>query len=185
MTLVLVGAGGHAKAIVEMMKANGTPFTAYADPRPAAWLDLPRIEDEAIGAGTAFVVGLGGVTPQSLHRRLEILDGLCARGLLVRSAVHPRAIVGDSARIDAGAVVLAGAVVQPGATIARGAIVNTGAIVEHDSEIAEGAHIAPGAIVLGGCRIGACALIGAGAVVLPGARVENGALVPAATRVAA
>lgn len=181
MTLVLVGAGGHAKTIVEMMTANGTPFTAYADPQPADWLDLPQVAEDAIPEGAAFVVGIGGVTPAALRGRLGVLDALCARGLAARDAVHPSAIVSASAALAAGAVVLAGAVIQPGAVIGRGAIVNTGAIVEHDSVVGEGAHIAPGAIVLGGCRIGACALIGAGAVVLPGGTVEGCSLVRALT----
>ncbi len=184
MSAILVGAGGHAKAVVEALRAGGEAIACYVDPRKAEWLDADHADsDEAVAPEAGGVVmGLGGADPKSLRRRLALLDSYIARGFAAPPVIHPAAHVSPGAALDRGAIVLAGAVVQPGARLGRGAIVNTGAIVEHDSEIGEGAHIAPGAIVLGGCRIGACCMIGASAIVLPGVRVADGALVPAGAR---
>lgn len=193
MRVLLIGAGGHAKAVVEAIRGRGGSVEAYVDPRPAAWLEARRIEaDDAVepgptrppkrgGGQVAVVIGLGGVTAQALVTRLALFDSYLARGFPAPPVVHAAAHVSAEAELGPGAVVLAGAVVQPGVRVERGAIINTGAIVEHDSAIGPGSHIAPGAVVLGGCRIGACSVIGAGAVILPGARIKDRALVPAAT----
>jgi sugar O-acyltransferase (sialic acid O-acetyltransferase NeuD family) len=184
--LVLVGAGGHARALVEALTARRVAVAAYVDRAACAWLPgVPRYEtDDASASHRAdgFVLGVGSVTPDGLARRLDLFRRYAARGWSAPPVVHPAAVVSASAVLGAGSHVLAAAVVQPGAAIGAAAIVNTGAIVEHDSSVGEGAHVAPGAIVLGGVRVGACAMIGAGAVVLQGAAVPERTLVPANTR---
>jgi UDP-3-O-[3-hydroxymyristoyl] glucosamine N-acyltransferase len=184
MACLLIGAGGHAKAVAEAAEATLGGIAAYVNPRPADWLAAVHVAaDSGIKAnGMPVVIGVGGVTAAQLAKRLTLLDAYLGRGHRAPAIVHPRAHVSAAARLEAGAIVLAGAIVQPGAVVGRGAIVNTRAVVEHDSMIDAGAHVAPGAIVLGGCRVGRCAMIGAGAVILPGAVVADEALVPALTR---
>jgi sugar O-acyltransferase (sialic acid O-acetyltransferase NeuD family) len=184
MNVVLVGAGGHAKGVAEALELAGHVVATYVDPRPALWLDADHeTDDEApTPAGGALVLGLGGVTPEDLRRRLALLDRYVARGFSAPPVVHPSAVVSRRGRLAPGGIVLAGAVLQPDARIGRGALVNTRAVVEHDAVVGEGAHIAPGAVVLGGASIGACCMIGAGAVVLPGAAVPAMTTVAAGTR---
>lgn len=184
MAWLLIGAGGHAKAVAEAVRPTLGPVIAYVDPRPATWLTAAQIADDAAVKtnGIPVVMGVGGITPAQLKSRLALLDGYLDRDHPAPAIVHPHAHVSADARLEAGAIILAGAIVQPGAMIGRGAIVNTRAIIEHDSVIGPGAHIAPGAIVLGGCRVGTCALIGAGAVLLPAASTADETLVPALTR---
>ncbi len=181
---ILIGAGGHAKAVVEAARASVGDIVAYADPRPAAWLQAAHLTTDADvkANGIPIVIGVGGVSPAQLRARLALLESYLGRGHSAPPVVHPQAHVSADATLEDGAIVLAGAIVQPGATIGRGAIVNTRAIVEHDSVIGAGSHVAPGSIVLGGCRVGHCVIIGAGAVVLPGAAIADETLVPALTR---
>ena len=164
MNLVLIGAGGHAKAVCEAIAAAGDTVAAYADPRPAEWLRAAHYADDAdadgLDADVAVAIGMGGVTAAALGKRLRVLDRFIEAGRQAPAIIHQAACVSPSAELGAGAIVLAGAVVQPGATVARGAIVNTRAAVEHDSVVGAGSHVAPGAVVLGGCAIGACAMIG-------------------------
>lgn len=184
MACILIGAGGHAKAVAEAAIATVGEIAAYVDPRPAEWLRAAHLFSDADvkATGIPVIIGMGGVTVSQLKARLALLDFYLGRGHPAPAIVHPEAHVSASARLESGAIVLAGAVVQPGAVIGRGAIVNTRAVVEHDSAIGQGSHVAPGSIVLGGCRVGRCAMIGAGAVVLPGAVVDDETLVPALTR---
>lgn len=180
---MLVGAGGHAKAIAETIFDNGGVLDRYVDPKAASWLTATHIEcDNEVSEDQddiRLAIGLGGVTPEGLVRRLEIFDQYRKHGFKAPPVIHGDAIVSDSARCEPGTIILAGAVVQPGATLGRAAIINTRAVVEHDSLIDAGAHIGPGGIVLGGVTIGACAMIGAGAVILPGTNVPPEFLVPA------
>ena len=182
----LVGAGGHAKAIVDALNAQGIVIDAYVDPQPVSWLAARRFDDDETALADAamrpIVFGLGGASPDTLSRRLALFERYRTAGCPALVVVHPGAQVSSSAQIGDGAIILAGAVVQPDAVIESGAIVNTGAIVEHDSRLGAGSHLAPGAILLGAASVGRCAMIGAGAVVLPDSRVPDGALVAAATR---
>ena len=181
---LLIGAGGHAKAVAEAAAATIGDIVAYVDPRPSDWLRAAHLvaDSDVKPNGIPVIMGVGGVTPAQLEARLALLDVYLGRGHAAPPVIHSQAHVSPHARLEAGAVVLAGAVVQPGAVIGRGAVVNTRAVVEHDSTIGEGAHIAPASVVLGGCKIGRCTMIGAGAVVLPNTSVADGALVPVLTR---
>lgn len=181
---LLIGAGGHAKAVAEAAMAALGGISAYVDPQPADWLAAKHIagDDDVDADGTAVILGLGGVTPVHLKKRFAILRRYLDNGHDAPVLQHPAAYVSGMARLSAGCIVLAGAVVQPGAKLGEGVIVNTRAVIEHDCVVGAGTHVAPGAIILGGCRIGSCAMIGAGAVVLPSAAVADEDLVPALSR---
>jgi len=185
--LMLLGAGGHAKAIAELLAAQGRPVTHYHALAPCDWLgDCTFIDNEAEALawipGRDFVLGLGGVTPEHLRKRLGLLQRFSVAGGKAFSVIHPRAIVSSSATIAPGAIILAGAILQPGARLEEGVILNTGAILEHDSRAGAGSHIAPGSIILGGCSIGTCCMIGAGAVMLPGSSLPDDTRIAALTR---
>src|SRR5690606_31947794 len=196
MKLLLVGAGSHARTVIDLVQRCGHQVTAYVDrvrqPRP--WLGgavpLEASDDDALAdtrlaeVAEAPAMGLAGVRPDELARRLALFERYAAAfGAPPPALVHPTAVVAD-AEPGPGAMVMAGVVVNAGASIGRAAIVNSGAIIEHEAVVGEGAHVAPGAIVLGRARIGASAMLGAGAVVLPGVSVPAGTLVRALTRFA-
>jgi sugar O-acyltransferase (sialic acid O-acetyltransferase NeuD family) len=179
--VVIVGAGGHAKALVEGLTAKGARIVAYVDPLPAPWLDARhcRSDDEFDDREALAVIGIGGTKPDELARRCGIAKAWRERGFAMPAVVHPTAIVSKMARIDDAAQIMAGAIIQPGAVVGGMAIINTGAIVEHDAQVGEGTHVAPGAVVLGAAKVGAAAMIGSNAVVLPGSEVPDRTLVRA------
>ena len=186
MNVLLVGAGGHAKAVREAVVAAGDEVSAYADPRPAGWLAAHHYPDDQAAdqedPDTAVVIGIGGVTPENLRARLRVLDRYLEKGRPAPTVMHRTASVSATAALGVGAIVLASAVVQPSADVGRGVIVNTRAVVEHDSVVGAGSHVAPGAVVLADCTIGECVMIGSGAVVLPASAVPDDTLIPALSR---
>ncbi|MBM3553955.1 MAG: hypothetical protein FJX47_00195 [Alphaproteobacteria bacterium] len=182
--LVLVGAGGHGKVVADALAAMGRRIAGYVDRREVEWPKVRRVattEGELDPRSHEIVIGLGGVTPDALARRLVVVEALLRRGFSVPVVAHPAAWVSPSARLEAGTVVLAGAMVQAAAVIGHGVIVNTRAVVEHDAVLGDGAQVAPGAIVLGGATVGRASMIGAGAVVLQQASVPAATLVRAVT----
>ncbi len=184
MKLLLIGAGGHARTVMDAVMDNGHRIVAYAAPAPSAWLDADRIQDSKAVATDydGIVMGIGGVAPPALTSRLALFRDYLAKGFEAPAIQHSSALVSPEAAVAEGALILTRAIVNPGAQIGPGVIVNTGAIVEHDTKIGAGAHVAPGAIVLGGVSVGEGAMIGAGAVVLPGAVVPAGGRVAALER---
>jgi sugar O-acyltransferase (sialic acid O-acetyltransferase NeuD family) len=181
--LVVLGAGGHGKVVADILLALGEPVAGFVDdgrPIGSNVLDLPVLGPLEWLATRACRVELGiGDNPTRAWLARRCLELGCE----IVVAIHPRAVVAGSARVERGAVVMAGAIVNPSAVIGQGAIVNTGAVIEHDCVLGEFSHVSPNAALGGGCVVGELAHVGIGATMLPltsvGARtiVGGGALV--------
>jgi len=185
--IVVLGAGGHARAVIEILRAGGFDVTAVLDPRSELWgtkvLGAPvlggdeRLEQlRADGCRHAFI-GVGSVGEASVRRRL--FDEIRGLGFETPTAVHAQAIVSPSADLGAGAAVMAAATVGTLARVGENSIVNTGAIVEHDCVVESHAHVASGACLGGGVQVGEGAHVGLGASVREGISIGAGALVAA------
>ncbi len=181
-TLLIVGAGGHAKVVVDALTCDG------AAPRPLALADddvRRRGEsmlgvtvrgplDEARDGCSSFHIAIGH------NRTRERLAQACvAAGLAPATVRHPRTVVAASATIGAGSLLAAGAIVGPSAQLGAHCIVNHGAVVDHDCVVGACTHIAPNASLGGGVRVGQRVLIGAGATLLPGVSVGDDCVVGA------
>jgi sugar O-acyltransferase (sialic acid O-acetyltransferase NeuD family) len=180
--IVLIGAGGHAKVVLDALLAGGT---AVADIVVRDG-DESRIGSRLLGIpiqGPELDAALAGLKEHvaigACPARERLYDALAAIGAVPLSIVHPAAVVAASATLAPGAFAAAGAVIGPCASVGQGAIVNHKAIVDHDCVIGAWCHLAPGAILGGGVRIGEGALVGAGAVILPGLEVGADAVVGA------
>jgi sugar O-acyltransferase (sialic acid O-acetyltransferase NeuD family) len=179
MEVLILGAGGHGRAVADAALAAGFRVRGFLDARAPLpdVLGLPVLGRESAWDGAPLLVAIGD-GPQRLAAAARL-------GARLPPLVHPAALVSPSARVAEGAVVMPRAVVGALARVGRLVIVNTGAIVEHEAVLEEGAHVAPGVVLCGGVRVGAGALIGAGAVVAPGITVGAGAVVGAGAAVTA
>ncbi|MBR0656900.1 NeuD/PglB/VioB family sugar acetyltransferase [Plastoroseomonas arctica] len=187
--ILVLGAGGHGKAVLDLLLASGDFVVAGvvdAAPRVASVLGIAVLGDEA-AAPRILAEGVGDAHPAigANAARLSAGARLEAMGFALPALVHPSAVLGRGATLGAGAVVMARAVVGPDASIGRLALINTGAIVEHDCVVEEGAHLAPGVVLAGGVRVGARAMLGAGAVVLPAVSIGADAIIGAGAAVIA
>lgn len=190
---MILGAGGHGKAVLDLLLAldeDGPErfevaglVDAVVRP-PAAVLGLPVLGDEGL-LPALRADGVTDAAPAIGDNAARVAAGarLEALGFALPALVHPAAVVGRGATIEAGAVVMARATIGPEARIGALALINTGAIVEHDCVVEEAAHIAPGAVLTGGARVGAQAFVGAGAVLRPRVRVGARAVIGAGAAV--
>jgi sugar O-acyltransferase (sialic acid O-acetyltransferase NeuD family) len=188
MRAVLIGAGGHARAVIEAVHGGDMELVACTDPRTE--LHGTMLDGVAVVGGDdrlaalradgvmAAVLALGAVGDNALRARLfEALS--TEHGFALPPVISRHAAVAQTATVGAGCVVLAMAVVGPGAVLGRNVIVNSGAIVEHDCTIGDHAHVASGATLGGAVAVGACAHVGLGAAVRHAQRIGDGALVAA------
>jgi len=182
--LVIFGAGGHAKVVVDAIEMEGGYeifFLADADiaRKGTKYRGYEiRSEQEGLDARIAKVNHAFVAIGQNSVRK-RIADAVAACGFVLATIVHPAAILSKNSGLGAGALLMPGSVVNADAKIGNGVIVNTGAVVEHDCLVGDFAHIGPNASLCGGVVIGKGALIGAGAVVLAGVRVGAEAIVGA------
>lgn len=184
---VILGGGGHARVVIDALRANGLEPAAIVDrdlARRDTFLDgvrfagddseLPSLRASGV---THFVMGFAGAGNNAPRQRA--FEQARALGLLPLTLVHPRAIVSPAAKLGDGCQVLAGAVVNAGAVLGENVIANTATIIEHDCEIASHVHIASGACLCGAVRVEEAAHIGARGVVRQLIRVGARAIIAA------
>jgi sugar O-acyltransferase (sialic acid O-acetyltransferase NeuD family) len=185
--LLIVGAGGHARVLIDIAEKQGRYRVAGL------------IDEQAHLAGTSLMgyPVLGG--SDLLHRedvpahaivaigapeaRAAWQEHLEALGFQMAVLVHPSAQVARDVGLGAGTVLMAGSAVNPGSRLGRGVILNTGASVDHDCQVGDFVHVAPGARLAGGVRVGARAHLGIGCCVIQNVSIGAGAVVGAGAAV--
>jgi sugar O-acyltransferase (sialic acid O-acetyltransferase NeuD family) len=179
--LLVVGAGGHAKVVIDAARSAGSQFRlVLADDderkRGQMVLSLKVIVPvtDALNGVDAFHVAIG-----NNGARERMSDHLIAKGLVNRAIAHPRACISKAARIAEGVFIAAQGIVGPDARVDRGCIINHGAVVDHDCHLGAFTHIAPNVTLGGGVRVGRRVLIGAGANILPGVSIGDDCVVGA------
>ena len=188
MKVVGLGAGGHAKVIIEILQSvTDLEIVGLLDPNEKLWgkrvLNVPILGSDDLlsslqseGIENVFI-GVGG--NGNTRPRKELYEKALAVHFKILSAIHPSAMISPSVRIGHGVNIFAGVVINSQTVVGDNVIVNTGAILEHDCVIMSHSHIAPGARVLGGVKVMSGAHVGASATILPGLEIGEEAVVGA------
>jgi len=189
--IVVIGGGGHAKALISLLKKLGWEILGYTDAQDRGpILGIPYVGDDSMLPGIlrthqycSAVIGLGKIDACSARVRLQ--REIRALGFDSPVVVSPRAVVNEEVELGAGTAVFDGAVVNSGAVTGGLCILNTNSTVEHDCRLGDNVHIAPGATVCGMAVVGNDCMIGAGSTVVQYATVCPGSLIGAGSTVVA
>ena len=182
--IFIYGAGGHAKAIMEMANAlRAFQIAGIVDDNPALLgtnvLGIPVLGTrdflpELYERGVRLAAnGVGGII--NIGIRIRLFELMAAHGFAFPALCHPRATIEASALVFDGVQVFANAYVGSSAILHEKCMVNTGAIVSHDCEIGSYSHIAPGAMLAGMVQVGEKALVGMGVTTAIGIKIGSGA----------
>ena len=176
--MLLYGASGHAKVIIDCLESKGEKVTAIFDDDVAKTELLGyQVSHDYLPAfhpDKKIIIAIGD---NLIRKRL-------AEGKIKHpfgTVVHASALISGHAALGDGTVVFHGGIVQTGSRLGKHVIINTGASVDHDCLIGDYVHIAPHATLCGGITIGEGTLIGAGAVVLPNLHIGRWCIIGAGT----
>lgn len=164
--MILYGASGHGKVVLELCKLTGKKVECFVDDNPEIdnYCGLSVHLPKEIKDGTMpYLISIG-----NNELRKKIAQGL---DKISGPVLHPSSIVSSDSKLGAGVVVMAGAIINPGTQIGGHVIVNTGATVDHDCIIEDFVHVSPNATLCGGVHVGIGTHIGAAAVVLPNIKI--------------
>lgn len=172
MKLAVVGAGGHSKVIMDLIRLNANnQIVAILDDRYTSLALKDGIYMGPIDSANQllrihpdlkFIIAIGNnMIRKEMVNRLSVKDECYA------TLIHPTAWISPSVTIGAGTVVMPLAVINADSYIGKHTVINTAAIIEHDNYISNYVHISPHATLTGSVRVEEGVHIGAGASVIP------------------
>lgn len=192
-SIILIGAGGHAKVLLEALVASNIMVRGVVDPElvseiGASWRGVEILGgDEVVfehsPSSVCLVNGVGSIPGSHWNVRARLYERFDKAGYKFGTVIHPFSAVSSNAKLSSGVQIMAGAVVQADVAIGQNTLINTRASVDHDCEIGEHCHIAPGVTVCGGVKIGNGVHVGTGASIIQGVILGENCMIGAGTTV--
>lgn len=185
--IVILGSGGHAKAIVDTIEndgkyeiagfiSNGTIGEMVYKGYSIIGTDLQAEAIFSMGIKKACM-GIGFMGQSSL--REKIFTHYEEIGFIFPTIIDPTATIANGVIIDDGTYVGKRAVVNSDAKVGKLCIINTGAVIEHECTIDDFSHISVSAVICGQCYIGKQTLIGANATVIQNVHIGSNSIIGA------
>ena len=173
--MILIGASGHAKVIIDILEKSGEPVDYLVD----ANADIHTLSGKKVvpqnqyepNASDELILSIGA---NAVRKRL-----FASFNTKYGKAIHPSVIRASNTSIGEGTVVMAGVVINPDTHIGRHCIINTTASIDHDCQIADFVHISPNATLCGTISVGEGAHVGAGATIIPNLNIGKWATIGA------
>jgi len=176
--MVVYGASGHGKVIVEILESVDTPHIEIWDDadKPNMWEYMvlkPFVSENWVNE--LFVISIGvNATRKKVAEKLET-------SVTFGKAIHASARLSKRAKIGEGTVVMGGVTINADTQVGKHCIINTSASIDHDCVIGDYAHISPNATLSGDVHIGEGTHFGAGASAIQGIRVGKWCTIGAGT----
>ena len=183
-SLVLIGAGGHARACIDVIEHLGTLEIAGLIGTAeelhhecmgyrviATDSDLPKLAKQYQYALVTIGQIKSPLIRQSLYRQA------LTSGFKLPAIISPAAHVSRHALVGDGTIVMHGAIVNAGAKVGSNCIVNSNSLIEHDATVGDHCHISTGAIVNGAANIGFGSFVGSGSIIKQGVTLGSNCVV--------
>tara|TARA_B110001454_G_scaffold73272_1_gene70959 strand:- start:16691 stop:17329 length:639 start_codon:yes stop_codon:yes gene_type:complete len=189
--LVMIGAGGHAAVLAEILLEQNRQLIAVVSP------DLIKENSPLFGVAqiasdeefltiyspqdVELVNGVGSIPRNNIRSKLSTF--FTGKGYSFARVISKKAILSNFLTLGEGVQIMPGAVIQVNTVIGKNSIINTGAIVEHDCIIGANNHIAPGVTLSGGVMTDSDVHVGTGANIIQGIHIGQAAVVGAGTTI--
>jgi acetyltransferase EpsM len=167
----VIGAGGHGKSVISVLRASGYTVAAVVDDDPALW-----------GTTLLEVPIVGAISELSKHANVRAVIAIADNRIRKEVAesfphvewvtlVYPQNYTNPLARIGPGTVVFPGAAIGVDVSIGAHVIVSGQCAVGHDTVIEDYAQLGPGTIVAGEAFVGEGTFLAMGSMVAQQVRV--------------
>jgi sugar O-acyltransferase (sialic acid O-acetyltransferase NeuD family) len=187
MQLLVMGAGGHAREVLDVLESLlGKPAAGV---HTALFAEAGTTAETAANLVRARGYELTSVIPKTATQYLAAvglpiirrrLSGIAERhGLEAGSAVSPLSSLPPEPAGARGLVCFSGTHVSTNVTIGEHCHLNQMCSVSHDVRIGNFVTLSPGVVLTGGVEVEDDVFVGAGAVVVPGLHVGRGAVIGA------
>jgi sugar O-acyltransferase (sialic acid O-acetyltransferase NeuD family) len=184
--VIILGAGGHAKVVLNVLQLSGFDVLGLTDQNASLHgteilgclvLGGDAVVDKHNPNDIKLIIGVGSTKP--LGSRKTLYQKFSSAGYSFAPVTHPSAAIAPDVILAPGTQIMAGAVIQPSCQIGQNTIINTRTSIDHDCQIGDHVHIAPGTVLSGDVVVEDDAHIGPGATIIEGIKIGAGAVVAA------
>jgi sugar O-acyltransferase (sialic acid O-acetyltransferase NeuD family) len=189
-SVLLIGSGGHASVLLEMLIEQKINILGYVSPLPAInqklfsdfhWFKSDENILQFDKTVVKLVNGIGSLPGNTL--RADFYNKYKDLGYSFATQVSEGAGVSRYATLEEGVQVMRGAIIQTGTSIGYNSIVNTGSIVDHDCSIGSNNHIAPGVTISGVVTSQSNVHFGTGSSVIQSININENVVIGAGTTI--
>ena len=184
--VIVLGAGGHARVLVDALLLDSVQILGMTDVNPQSqpFLGVPFLGNDTVVEQHSpndilLVNGIGSVSQPYLRQR--IFQKFKSMGFCFRDVIHHSSVIAGDVKLGEGVQVMAGAVVQCGGEIGDNTIINTCASIDHDCQIGPHIHLGPGVALSGNVCIEELSHIGTGTKIIQSVRIGARSLIKAGT----
>ena len=189
MLILIIGAGGMGRDVMDAVEKNGTyKIAGFID-------DTMPVGSEVSGYKILGNISDVARISKDINKGIIAIGDNWQRGKVSRkiknatkifhfvSVIHPSACISRNAQIGAGAVLLAETTVCSNAIMGEHTLLHIGSMLGHDSKLQNYGCMLPGSKVGGNVRIGQYTSIGIGATVIHGITIGNHSFIGAGATV--
>lgn len=177
--VIVLGAGGHAKVVIDSLRALGHEIIGIVDPYKEKFCEYYGLkvlgDDQSIlnykSNEVVLANGIGSIPGNNL--RHKIINMMNKKGYEFIKFIHPLAIVASDLNIGAGVQIMSGVIIQPGVKIGNNSIINTGVVIDHDCIIHKDCHLAPGVTLSGNVVVNSKTHIGTGTSIIQNVNIGH------------
>lgn len=183
--LIIVGASGHAKVIIDVFEQMGThEVLGMLDdnvPKGTEILGYPllgRIDEiqsilsNQTGVECFIAIGDNWTRSQVANHIQALIPGI-----RWANAIHPFSHIGKGVVLGKGIAVLAGAVINSETTLGDFTILGSNSSLDHECKLGEFASLGPGCTVGGNVQIGQFSTVALGANIIHGIKIGAHAVI--------
>ncbi len=182
--MIVIGAGGHAKEVLEILhvdkRIGNVHFFDEITAAKTCLGSFPVISSdeeviELLKKDTAFISAISGTAEkEKLVNRFKKLGGV------YQSVISSTAVIGHfEVCLENGLNVMQNVFISNYVQIGEGSLLNYGSSIHHDCRIGRYSEISPKAQLLGGVTVGDYVFIGAGAIILPKVNIGSRSIIAA------
>jgi sugar O-acyltransferase (sialic acid O-acetyltransferase NeuD family) len=179
-TIALIGAGGHCKVVIDLIKLLGNYRIVgiYDDEKTGEYYGY-KILDKISKLDSNiqnFIISIGdNYTRKCIVEKNQDLNW--------RSLLHPSAIISENVQIGKGSIVCAGSIIQTDVKIGEHCIINTGCCIDHECVIDNYTSICPKATLCGNVIVGSSCFIGANSTIIENLKIGNKCIIGAGSAI--
>ena len=164
MNIIIIGAGGHSKVIIDIIRelGNYNIVGIYDDNKTGYFSGIKiigKIAEIDNKKNEYFIIGIGND-----KIRKKIAEEY--NQLKWATLIHPKTIIAKTATIKEGTVVCAGAIIQTEVEVGKHCIINTNCSIDHESIIGDYCSICPSSTICGQVKVGESSFIGANSTII-------------------